>query len=418
LYNTDFKFFITTKMPRPHYPPETCVKVTMLNFMVTQDGLQDQMLTIVVELEEPQKAELRQKCIVVSADNNKKKQQLQDAILSLVSNAGDDILEDRKLKETLDESAIKKEEIASVLVDMEQTMNSMETIRNGFVPVAKRVSRLFFVLTDLVQIGPMYQYSLEFFRNIYKATIKSADKVEPKLNKKERKAYFIKEFTANMYRNVSRSLFVKDKLLFSLLICLKIMDEVQESTGGMNIPEIRFLMTGGTSVIMERANPAGEDSWLSTKTWCGIMELSKKLPKFKGFDTDFEKNIKAWEVIYDSNSPQSDEHVWPGKWNDLSIFHKTIVMRLLRSDKVINMIQKLITMEEELGQEYIIPPSFDMVEIVSDSRNTSPIIIVLSPGADPMVDIMEVQKKLKQHCKAMSLGRGQAQAAKDYIAAA
>lgn len=39
LYNTDFKFFITTKMPRPHYPPETCVKVTMLNFMVTQDGL-------------------------------------------------------------------------------------------------------------------------------------------------------------------------------------------------------------------------------------------------------------------------------------------------------------------------------------------------------------------------------------------
>jgi len=36
-----------------------------------------------------------------------------------VSNAGDDILEDRKLKETLDESAIKKEEIASVLIDME-----------------------------------------------------------------------------------------------------------------------------------------------------------------------------------------------------------------------------------------------------------------------------------------------------------
>jgi dynein heavy chain, axonemal len=38
-YNTDFKFFITTKMPRPHYPPETCVKVTLLNFMVTQEGL-------------------------------------------------------------------------------------------------------------------------------------------------------------------------------------------------------------------------------------------------------------------------------------------------------------------------------------------------------------------------------------------
>ena len=34
-YNMDFKFFITTKMPSPHYSPEVCVKVTILNFMVT-----------------------------------------------------------------------------------------------------------------------------------------------------------------------------------------------------------------------------------------------------------------------------------------------------------------------------------------------------------------------------------------------
>lgn len=31
-YCSDFKFFMTTKLPRPHYPPEICVKVTMLNF--------------------------------------------------------------------------------------------------------------------------------------------------------------------------------------------------------------------------------------------------------------------------------------------------------------------------------------------------------------------------------------------------
>lgn len=104
-----------------------------------------------------------------------------------------------------------------------------------------------------------------------------------------------------MYRNVSRSLFVAHKLLFSLLICLKIMDEMMEAQGGLNIPEIRFLMTGGTSVEMARPNPAGEDSWLSNKMWCGILEVAVKLPKFKGFDKDFEKNVKAWEAIYDSN---------------------------------------------------------------------------------------------------------------------
>jgi len=34
-YSPDFRFYITTKLSRPHYSPEVCVKVTMLNFMVT-----------------------------------------------------------------------------------------------------------------------------------------------------------------------------------------------------------------------------------------------------------------------------------------------------------------------------------------------------------------------------------------------
>ena len=31
-YNPDFKIFLTTKLSNPHYPPETCAKVTLLNF--------------------------------------------------------------------------------------------------------------------------------------------------------------------------------------------------------------------------------------------------------------------------------------------------------------------------------------------------------------------------------------------------
>jgi len=106
-----------------------------------------------------------------------------------------------------------------------------------------------------------------------------------------------------MYRNVSRSLFVKDKLLFSFLICLKIMDEKQAASGGVNISEVRFLMTGGTSVNLARPNPAGEGTWLSNKAWAGIMEVSGKLPIFKGFDIDMEKNITFWEDFYNSSTP-------------------------------------------------------------------------------------------------------------------
>ena len=43
-YSKDFKLFITTKLRNPHYLPEISTKVTLLNFMITSEGLQDQLL--------------------------------------------------------------------------------------------------------------------------------------------------------------------------------------------------------------------------------------------------------------------------------------------------------------------------------------------------------------------------------------
>ena len=35
---------MTTKMANPHYLPEVCIKVTIINFTVTKSGLEDQLL--------------------------------------------------------------------------------------------------------------------------------------------------------------------------------------------------------------------------------------------------------------------------------------------------------------------------------------------------------------------------------------
>ena len=43
-YNAAFKFYMTTKLSNPHYLPEVCIKVTVINFTVTKTGLEDQLL--------------------------------------------------------------------------------------------------------------------------------------------------------------------------------------------------------------------------------------------------------------------------------------------------------------------------------------------------------------------------------------
>lgn len=43
-YADSFKMYLTTKMPNPHYLPEVCIKVNIINFTVTMEGLEDQLL--------------------------------------------------------------------------------------------------------------------------------------------------------------------------------------------------------------------------------------------------------------------------------------------------------------------------------------------------------------------------------------
>ena len=69
------------------------------------------------------------------------------------------------------------------------------------------------------------------------------------------------------------------------------------------------------------------------------------------------------------------------------MFRKLIVLRILRPDKVIPAIQKLIKKDKELGAKFITPPPFDLTKSFVDSTNKTPIIFVLSPGADPMSEI-------------------------------
>ena len=61
-------------------------------------------------------------------------------------------------------------------------------------------------------------------------------------------------------------------------------------------------MTGATSIDMDRPNPTG-NTWLTDKAWASILEVSRVLPAFHGFDKDFEKYIGDWEKVYNSLKP-------------------------------------------------------------------------------------------------------------------
>lgn len=54
IYDDNFRFMMTTKLPNPHFLPETCIKTCVINFSVTFAGLEDQLLVEVIQVLQPE----------------------------------------------------------------------------------------------------------------------------------------------------------------------------------------------------------------------------------------------------------------------------------------------------------------------------------------------------------------------------
>ena len=52
-YSPNFRLILHTKLANPHYKPELQAQCTLINFTVTRDGLEDQLLAEVVSKERP-----------------------------------------------------------------------------------------------------------------------------------------------------------------------------------------------------------------------------------------------------------------------------------------------------------------------------------------------------------------------------
>lgn len=284
-----------------------------------------------------------------------------------------------------------KQEITSL------TENQIDETRNGYKPVAKHSSILFFTISDLANIDPMYQYSLNWFINLFLQSIDGSPSSDSLV---ERIVNLNEHFTYSIYVNVCRSLFERDKLLFSFLLCIGIL----KGRNDVNEDEWRFLLTGGIALDNIHKNPASE--WLSNKSWAEIVRCSN-MAAFNGLKDDFEKEPEKWQEYYNSSTPHSDP--LPHPWDDeLMPLQKLVILRCLRPDKISLAVQDFIV--ETMGRGYTEPPPFDLRKCYDDSNCCLPLIFLLSPGADPMAQLIKFSEDMGMSgskCQTISLGQGQ-----------
>jgi len=119
-YSEMFRFYICTKLRNPHYVPEISVKVALLNFMITPQGLQDQLLGVVVARERADLEEKKNELVLESAENKRKLKEIEDQILEILSGEGN-ILENETAIVTLNQSKVTSDDIKAKQAVAEKT---------------------------------------------------------------------------------------------------------------------------------------------------------------------------------------------------------------------------------------------------------------------------------------------------------
>merc|ERR1740117_56198 len=183
-YSPKFQLYLQSKLPNPHYRPEISAQCTIINFIVTQKGLEDQILAMVVNQEKPELEQEKQ--VLVRRQNDFKVQlsRLEDELLAQLANADPDtILDNMPLIVGLETTKATSKEITIQVASAFETEKEINTSRELYRPVAEEGSILFFLVNQLCIIEHMYQFSLDSFVTfLYKAI----DRTEPEEDVRER----------------------------------------------------------------------------------------------------------------------------------------------------------------------------------------------------------------------------------------
>ena len=432
-YDNNFRLFMTTKMPNPHYLPEVCIKVTLINFTVTMLGLESQLLGLVVKAERPDIEQKKVQLLLQMAEDKRQLQQLEAKILQMLSESEGNILDDEVLINTLSESKLTAIAIGERVAEAEITEQDINEARSRYLSVATRGSIIYFVIADLGGVDPMYQYSLGYYTALFNRCIADSQKTS---DLEVRLRNIIDYATQVIYENICRGLFEKDKLLFSSSVCFQIL----RNAGKIRDDEWNMFVRGPGAVDRASMPPNPHPDNIPAPMWdiiCAtearlvydhtdVVEgeprdpLSHDAAPFKGLaaslQTDYGGNgvESPWATWMLSSSVMSEP--LPGALNDtVNFFQRLLLVKALREDKLQASIAAFVS--KILGPRFAESPNATMEDIYRDLDNKTPCIFVLSSGADPTGMLLRFAKKsgYGDRLNIVSLGQGQGPFAKQLI---
>ena len=372
----EFRLYVTTKLSNPHFSPEVCSQVALLNFVATSDGLADQVMNITVGKERPELELQREELLKNEALNKRLLQQLEDKILQLLSQAKGSLLDDDRLVDSLAESQHTAKQILEQVESAQRTKMKIQKSRMAYEPVVQRAAHLFACITGLATVRNVYEFSLQWYLQIYNTALRSAPRAA---TVSSRVQLLVKQFTLLLYTRVSQCLFDRDRLMFAFLLAVKCM----EGDARLDAESFRQFL------------------------FSDELEGGDREHKLKDVEESAWQEFLETDDIWDASSSQI---LLP-----LGAFERLLVAKRFRPDQLLQGIKVFI--REELGEDFIHAPATALEDIYEASNPTQPVMFLLSAGCTPVADLTRLAKKQdgSRKLSVVSMGQGQHEVAENAV---
>uniref|UniRef100_A0A452UEF0 Dynein axonemal heavy chain 17 n=1 Tax=Ursus maritimus TaxID=29073 RepID=A0A452UEF0_URSMA len=402
-YHPQFRLILHTKSFNPHYKPEMQAQCTLINFLVTRDGLEDQLLAAVVAKERPDLEQL--KANLTKSQNEFKivLKELEDSLLARLSAASGNFLGDTALVENLETTKHTASEIEEKVKEAKITEVKINEARENYRPAAERASLLYFILNDLNKINPIYQFSLKVRPGLFFLVFEKAiQKTAPAEDVRQRVTNLTDEITYSVYVYTARGLFERDKLIFLAQVAFQVLSMKKE----LNPVELDFLLR-----FPFKAGVLSPVDFLQHQGWGGIKVGVGTLSRMTTFKVNF------WASFSSSAKRCSNFVKSPPRKGPSPGFPAYTTPYAFGSDQTC-LVRNFV--EEKMGSKFVEGRSVEFSKSYEESSPSTPIFFILSPGVDPLKDVEALGKKLgftidngKLHN--VSLGQGQEVVAEDAL---
>ncbi|CAH0405196.1 unnamed protein product [Chilo suppressalis] len=394
-YSSSFRLILHTKLANPHYKPEMQAQTTLVNFTVTRDGLEDQLLAEVVKAERPDLEELKAELTKQQNEFKIQLKELEDDLLSRLSSAGENILGDTALVENLETTKKTAADIERKVAEAKITSQQIDKAREFYRPAAARASLLYFILNDLNTINPIYQFSLKAFSVVFQKAISRAvpaDEVNQRIKN------LIDCISYSVFQYTSRGLFECDKLIFASQMTFQVLLMSEE----ISPAELDFFLR-----FPVKPHVTSPVDFLSNNSWGGICSLASK-DEFRNLDRDIETSQKRWKKIVEMECPEREK--FPQEWKNKTALQRLCMFRALRPDRMTYAVAAYI--EEKMGSKYVENRTVEFSKSFEETSPTTPIFFILSPGVNPLKDVEALGKVMgftsdTGNFHNVSLGQGQ-----------